>query len=319
MIKITDIAELAGVSPSTVSNVLNGRKNVGEATRQHVLEVCKEHDYIPNESGRALKKGQSRTVLFYFSDFDRNFYLSIIHGISDYVYSKDYDLLICTNRNRDKYMTKTISCGCIMLDLSPSNNMIAKKAQQNYPIVVMDRLLEAPNVQSLLVNNYDPMKEMVETLIQKGCRRFAYLGGLDSLDNRERLQAVQDALKEHNLHIRRTDYYSGDYREKSGYQAAKLLMLTEQLPDVLICANDDMALGAMKAFKKNGIRIPEDISITGFDDTDIASAMGLTTIHIPNYERGYLAAQYLIDNVEGTGDCDPFKISAKIKWRKSTI
>ena len=319
MIKITDIAELAGVSPSTVSNVLNGRKNVGEATRQRVLEICQEHDYIPNESGRALKKGQSRTVLFNFSDFDRNFYLSIIHGISDYVYSKDYDLLICTNKNCEKYMSKNVSCGCIMLDNHASNNMIIKKSKQDYPIIVMDRLMEAPNVKSMLVNNYDPQKELVETLIQKGCRRFAYLGGVDSLDNSERLKAVQDALKEHDLHIQRNDYYSGDYREKSGYQAAKLLLLTEQLPDVLICANDDMALGAMKAFKKNGIRTPEDICITGFDDTDIAIAMGLTTIHIPNYERGYLAAQYLIDNVEGTGDFEPFKISAKIKWRKTTI
>lgn len=319
MVKITDIARLAGVSPSTVSNVLNGRKNVGEATRQRVLKICKEQEYTPNELGRSLKKGQSKTVLFNFSDFDRDFYLSIIHGISDYVYSKDYDLLICTNKNCEKYMSKTISCGCIMLDVQASNDMIVKKAKQDYPIIVMDRMLESENVKSILVNNYDPQKELVETLIQKGCRRFAYLGGLDSLDNRERLKAVQDALQEHGLSIHRNDYFNGDYREKSGYQAAKLIMLKEDLPDVLICANDDMALGAMKAFRKNGIRIPEDISITGFDDTDIASALGLTTIHIPNYERGYLAAQYLIDNVKDNGDFEPFKISAKIKWRKSTI
>lgn len=319
MIGVKDIADRAGVSPSTVSNVLNGRKNVGEETRERILAICKELDYQPNVMGKNLKSGKSRTVLFNFSDFDRQFYLKIIQGISDYVYSKDYDLLICTNRNCDKYMNKALTCGCIMLDGNATDGMIIRKAKEEYPIVVMDRVLEGSYIKSMLVNNYVPQKELVEGLIKKGCRRFAYLGGMDSLDNRERYKAMNDALKENGLQLRRDDYYTGDYREKSGYQAAKLLMLTEHLPDALICANDDMAIGALRAFKEYNIRIPEDISVTGFDDTDMAKAMGITTVQVPNYERGYIAAQYLIECVEGDGNFEPFKISAKVKWRKSSI
>lgn len=319
MIGIKEIAKLAGVSPSTVSNVLNNKKNVSEEMRTRILDLCRENDYEPNISGKSLKGSKSKTVLFNFSDFDRQFYLKIIQGISDYVYSKGYDLLICTNKNCDKYMNKAQSCGCIMLDVNASDNMIIKKAKQDYPIVVLDRIIDAPYIKSMLVNNYAPQKELVEGLIKKGCRRFAYIGGVDTLDNKERFNATCDALKENGLSLRRDDYYVGDFREKSGYQAAKLLMLTEHLPDALICANDDMAMGALKAFRENNVKIPEDISVTGFDDTDTAQILKLTTINVPNYERGYIAAQHLLEAVEGNGNYEPFKISAKVKWRKTSV
>lgn len=319
MIGIKDIAKMAGVSPSTVSNVINNKKNVSKETRELILRLCKENDYEPNISGQSLKGNKSKTVLFNFSDFDRQFYLKIIQGISDYVYSKGYDLLICTNKNCDKYMNKSLSCGCIMLDVNASDGMIIKKASKDYPIVVLDRIIEAPYIKSMLVNNYTPQKELVEGLVKKGCRRFAYIGGVDTLDNKERYNATCDALKENGLSLRRDDYYIGDFREKSGYQAAKLLMLTEHLPDALICANDDMAMGALKAFRENNIKIPEDISVTGFDDTETAQILKLTTVSVPNYERGYIAAQYLLEAVEGNGNFEPFKISAKVKWRKTSI
>lgn len=319
MTTLKEIAAMAGVSPSTVSNVLNGRKNVSNDTRDLILKLCKEHDYEPNITGKSLKSGSSKTILFNFSDFDRQFYLKIIQGISDYIYTKGYDLLICTNMNCDKYMNHSFSCGCIMLDINASDSMIIKKAGDNYPIVVLDRFIEAPYVKSMLVNNYAPQKELVEGLVKKGCRRFAYLGGIDTLDNRERYQATCDALKENGLSLHRDDYYVGDFREKSGYQAARLLMLTEHLPDALICANDDMAMGALKAFKENNIKVPEDISVTGFDDTETAQILKLTTVHVPNYERGYIAAQYLLSAVEGNANFEPFKISAKVKWRKTSV
>lgn len=318
MVKITDIAKAAGVSPSTVSNVLNGRKNVGIKTREQILQLCEKMDYKPNQAGRTLKSGHNKTVLFNFSDFDRQFYLKIIQGISDYVYSEGYDLLICTNRNCDKYMHKSLTCGCIMLDGNSTNAMITKKASEDYPIVVLDRELNVPNVKSMLVNNYAPQKEIMDTLIGRGYKKFAFVGGLDSLDTKERFRAFKDALDEHNLPFGREDYYAGDYREKSGYQAARLILLTEKLPDAVICANDDMAFGVMRAFKENGLKVPEDISVTGFDDSEMARTIGLTTVAIPNYERGYIAAQYLLESIEGNGNYETFKISTKVKWRRTT-
>lgn len=319
MIKLSDIAKAAGVSPSTVSNVLNGKKNVGEYTRQKILALCEEYHYEPNNAGKSLKQGKNKTILFVFSDFDRKFYLKIIQGISDYVYSKGYDLLICTNRNCDKYMNRSSTCGCVMLDVHSSDELIIRKASKDYPIVVLDRSINEAHIKSILVNNYTPEKELVEELIRRGCKRFAFLGGLETLDTAERYHAICDALSERGLSIRREDMYSGDFREKSGGQAARLIMLQEPLPDALICANDDMAIGAIKTFQESGIKVPGDISVTGFDDNDLAKTVGLTTINIPNYERGYIAAQYLIEAIEGDGDFSDFKISAQIKWRKTTV
>lgn len=318
MVGIKDIAKRAGVSPSTVSNALNGRKNVGEDTRERILELCREMNYQPNIIGKTLKTGRNHTIMFNFSDFDREFYLKIIQGISDCVYAKDYDLIICTNKSCEKFMNRTFTSGCIMLDWKCSDDLLIRNASEKYPIVVLDRLLQAPYIKSVVVNNYAPQHELMEGLVAKGYRRFAFLGGINSQDNRERFQAFKDVLDEHQIPFRRENYYDGDYREKSGYQAAKLLMLSENLPDVLVCANDNMAIGAIKAFKENGVRVPDDIGVCGFDDTEMAKMVGLTTVSIPNYERGYLAAQYLIENIEGANNFDTFKIAAKVKWRAST-
>ena len=286
MIGIKDIAKAAGVSPSTVSNVLNDRRNVGEKTRERVLKLCREMNYQPNIIGKSLKTGQNQTIMFQFSDFDRQFYLKIIQGISDYVSAKGYDLIICTNRSCEKFMNKTFTSGCIMLDIRCTDSMLLRKAADRYPIIVLDRLLEMPYIKSVVVNNYAPERELMEELIKLGYRRYAFLGGLDTEDNRERFQAFSDVLRENDIVFRRENYYVGDYREKSGYQAAKLLMLTENLPDVLVCANDNMAIGAMKAFRENGVRVPDDIAVCGFDDTEMAKVMGLSTVSIPKYERG---------------------------------
>lgn len=212
---IKDIAKAAGVSTATVSNALNGRKNVSDSTRERVLRICAEMDYQVNHAGRALKSGESKTILFNFSDFDREFYLKIIHGISDYVYSRQYDLIICTSGSCDRFMSKSFTSGCIMLDKSCNDQLLKRKAQKGYPIVALDRILDEPNVKCLLVNNYPPMRELVQGLVRRGYRDYAFLGGINTLDNRERYQAFTDVLKENGIPFHSESYLTGDYREKA--------------------------------------------------------------------------------------------------------
>lgn len=318
MVGIKDIAKAAGVSISTVSNVLNGKKNVGEETKEKVLQLCKEMEYYPNSIGKALKSGTNNTILFNFSDFDRSFYLRIIKGVSDYVKDNDYDLIICTERSCEKYMRSNLTSGAIILDAKMKNSILSSVANEKYPIITLDRVIDHPYIKSIVVNNYDPMYEMMQQLVDMGYRRFGFIGGPEhTQDNQERYRGFSDVLEKNNIPFLRKNYFSGDYREKSGYSAARIILLEDELPEILICANDNMAIGAMKAFRENGIRVPEDISVTGFDNCDIAEALELTTVAIPNYERGYLAARYLIENIKGHRNVEPFKISAKVKWRKS--
>ena len=206
-----------------------------------------------------------------------------------------------------------------MLDMHCPDELLLEKAAEGYPVIAMDRVLEEPFIKSLVVNNYTPMCELVQTLVDKGYRDYAFLAGLNTDDTRERFQAFTSVLQKNRIPFKREDYLLGDFREKSGYRAAKLLMISEKLPEVLVCANDNMAIGAMRAFREEGIRVPQDIAITGFDDTQLAADIGLTTVAIPNYERGYLAAQYLIALLNGETDYSTFRITATVKWRDSVL
>lgn len=202
-----------------------------------------------------------------------------------------------------------------MLDQKCKNSVLIDKANEGYPIVSLDRIIDVPNIKSVVVNNYNAMSELIQGLIDKGYRDFGYVAGIDTLDNQERYKAVRDVLQKNGIIFRRENYFIGDYSEKSGYQSARLMLLSENVPEVLVCANDNMAIGAIQALKQEGLKIPEDIAVTGFDGTEMAEFMGLTTVDIPDYERGYLAAQFLLQNIAGNQNFDVFKIAAKVHWR----
>lgn len=318
MVKIKEIAKAAGVSVSTVSNVLNGRKNVGEETRKQVLALCKEMNYYPKSAGSKTRDARNKTILFNFSDFDRGFYLRIIKGVSEYVNDNGYDLLICTNKSCEKFMRSNLTAGAIILDEKISNELLDSVADSNYPVVTLDRTTSNPYIKSLVVNNYDSMCELVTETIGRGYKRFGFVGGLEhTADHQERLAGFLDTLKTFYIPFSQRNYFSGDYREKSGQRAAKIYMLSKDMPQIIICANDNMAIGVIKEFRKNGIRVPEDVAVTGFDNCDLAETLGLTSVSIPNYERGYLAAQFLIESMKGNNDCESFKIATKVRWRSS--
>lgn len=318
MVDIKEIAKLSGVSISTVSNVLNGRKNVSASTRERVLKICEEQNYHPNIMGRNLKTGKTNTIVFNFSDFDRNFYLKIIEGISDYLNDSGYDLIICTNKSAENLMRSSFSSGAISLDAKISDEFFIELSKEKFPIVLMDRIIENDFISSVVVDNYPIMSELVQVLVDRGFKQFGYIGGWkDTLDNKERYSGFLDCLQQNNIGFDKKYYFNGDYHENSGYQAITQFLENGSLPEILVCANDDMALGAIQALKERNIKIPEDISITGFDDSNLAELAGLTTITIPRYESGSLAAKRIIEIINEDTMKESYKIKAKIKWRNT--
>jgi LacI family transcriptional regulator len=164
------------------------------------------------------------------------------------------------------------------------------------------------------------MKEMVEKIVAWGYRKFAFIAGPEHTDDtRERFQAFKEVLTRHDIPFRRENFFAGDYREKSGCHAVNILLLAAELPEILVCANDNMALGAINALRKRGCRVPEDVGVTGFDNCERAEAAELTTVGIPNYERGFIAARSLIENISGKNNFEPMKIPAEIIWRRSVL
>jgi len=320
MTSLKDIAKRTGVSLSTVSNVLNGRSNVSQATRERILQCCAELGYVPNAAGSRTKHEKSNTIVFIFSDFDRDFYLKIIEGISDCLNENGYDLMICTNKSSKKFMKRSLVSGTISLDGSLTDETLVSIAKPDFPVVLMDRILDYDrvNATSVIVDNYPVMCEMVQALIDKGFRDFGFLGGMThTLDNKERYAAFIDTLAKNDIPFDQRNYFHGNYRENSGYQAAKLMILSNVFPEVLVCANDNMAIGVMKALEEHGIKVPDDMSVTGFDDSEAAAFAGLTTISIPRYESGYLAAKELLEMIKGGEHKGVYKLNATIKWRRT--
>lgn len=320
MSSLKEIAEMTGVSISTVSNVLNGRKNVSQETRDRILRCCEEQGYVHDAAPKKSKSDKDKRIVFIFSDFDREFYLKIIEGISTCLNENGYDLIICTNKSSDSFLRSSFARGTISLDGSLSDEFFRSVAKPEFPVVLMDRVFDYDNknTKSVVVDNYPVMCQLVQTLVDKGFQRFGFLGGqASSLDNKERFSAFADTLEKNGIAFDQTYYYHGNYREQSGYQAAKLMILSNEYPEVLVCANDNMAIGAMKAFEEHQISVPHDISITGFDDSDAAALAGLTTIKIPRYESGYLAAKELLELIKGNVNRDTVKLGASIVWRQS--
>ncbi len=315
MVGIADIAKKAGVSMSTVSNVLNNRKNVGQKTREKVLKIAEELSYTHKVQSTETKR---KTIIVNFSDFDTLFYLDILHGINDYASKYGYHLLVCTANDLIHYADNEAICGVIVIDSHTDDSTIISIANKKIPVITLDRELPHQMVKSIIVSNYEGERQLIEKLIANGYERFAFLKGHETADTKERYRAFRDVLKENDIPFSRNDLYEGDWHEKSGAQAARLIMLQEKMPQVLVCANDMMAIGAIRKFQDNGIRIPEDIAVCGFDDIIISRYLGLTTVNVPDYERGFLASQALLNILDGIGDYETSHIGARVKWRTST-
>lgn len=314
MVGIAEIAKKAGVSMSTVSNVLNNRKNVGQKTREKILKIADEMGYVHRTQNVESKR---KTIIVNFSDFDTLFYLDILRGINDYASKRDYHILVCTANDLIHYADNDSICGVIIIDSHTDDSTIISVANKNIPVITLDRELPHQMVKSILVSNYEGERQLMEKLIEKGYEKFAYLKGTDTEDSKERYRAFRDVLKENNIPFSRNDLYEGDWHEKSGAQAARLIMLQERMPQILVCANDMMAIGAINKFHDNGIRVPEDIAVCGFDDIIISRYLGLTTVNVPDYERGFLSSQALINIIDGIGDYETSHIGARVRWRTS--
>lgn len=317
MAGIKEIAEKAGVSITTVSNVLNKKKNVGARTREKVLAIAQELGY--NHKEQSGIDGKRRTIIVSFSDFDTLFYLDILHGISDYVSRQGYHILICNGDDLAHYSDPDEVCGCIILSSQILDSQVIAVADKGMPVITLDRELKHPMIKPMIVSNYEGERQLMQKLVDVGFKSFAYLSGQDTADNKERYTALRDVLRENDISFHRNDFYEGDWREKSGTQAARLIMLRDRMPEVLVCANDMMAIGAIRHFQENGIRVPEDISVCGFDDIIISRYLGLTTVSVPDYERGFLAGQALLNILDGTGDFDTYRIGARVKWRRTVV
>ncbi|MFN3135343.1 MAG: LacI family DNA-binding transcriptional regulator [Candidatus Kryptonium sp.] len=304
MATIKDVAKKAGVSISTVSYVLNNKGKVSEATRERVLQIAQELNYIPNTFAKGLKKKQYELVALIVHEIKGPFYDSIVRGIQDVLHSFGYNLLIfCTLENRrediNKFLRTGIVNGFLVLTPAVKTDDILKWAHQ-FKIVTLDRIVNDNRIKSVRINNEKGAYEVVKYLNNLGHKKIGFMkGSKDSLDARERFRGFSHAMHDLKLEIDQSLIFEGDFTEESGYKIMKNFIKKNKkknFPTALFCANDEMAIGALKALKEENIDVPNDISLIGFDDIELSSYVSpaLTTVRRPMYQLGSIAAHMLL-------------------------
>ncbi len=319
MITIKDVAKHANVSITSASYALNGTGSISAATRKRILEVAEELNYHPNAFARNLKNRKTHTIGVFISRFSGSFYEDILDGIHESVLQTSYDLIICPESRRiSKILTHRQVDGAIVFDSKIKDDIILKLASENFPIVVLDRSFDVEYIFPLLIDNQKGTVEAFHHLYDQGARRMYFISGaLDSFDNTERMKAFLEEGAKNNLSI--LTYY-GNFTEESGYDAGKMIIGSRPLPDAVFCANDQMAIGFLKAMKENDLVAPDDIAVVGFDDIQIARYMhpSLSTIGASRNLWGTLAATQLIDFLENSIPFQSHRIHTELITRESS-
>ncbi len=317
---LRDVAKRAGVSVTTASYAINATGTISDETRRRVLQAAEELNYHPNAFARHLKTRRSRTIGVFITRFAGAFYEEILEGIHEVILETDHELIVCPEtRVERRIFTHRQVDGAIVFDVSITNDQVCKLAGPTFPIVVMDRYLESEHVFPLLLNNRQGVVQAFAHLYQQGLRRLAYVAGApDSFDNGERTEAFLTEAARHGLPVR---VYPGNFTERSGYEAAQAIIASGDLPEAVFCANDQMAIGFIKAMHEHGLEAPRDIAVIGFDDILIARYMqpALSTISAPRREWGGTAARWLMSYLEQREQVPPQRIPTTFVPRASSL
>lgn len=319
MITIKDVANQAKVSITTASYALNGIGTISAATRQRVLQAAEDLNYHPNAFARNLKKRKTHILGVFITRFSGSFYEDILEGIHDAVLKTDYELIVCPeSRSKRNILGQRQVDGAIVFDVKVKNETIIKLASKGYPIVVLDRRLDTDYVFPLLLDNQSGVRQVFNHLYDQGKRRISFVAGaMDSLDNAERMQAFLQEGCKHELTI---PVYQGNFTEESGYAIAQQIIASRDLPEAVFCANDQMAVGFLRAMSEHRLDAPRDIAVVGFDDVLISryTRPSLSTVGASRLLWGSLAANWLIDFLDNGTPFPDYRIPVNLVPRESS-
>ena len=307
MITIKDVAQKAGVSPSTVSRALSGKIPVEEKTREKVLAAVKELNYQPNALAKGLKEGRTGTIGLIVPNICNPVFPSVSRGVEDVARESGYTVVLC-NTDEDvniekeyiRKLQKKWVDGIILATSGRQSGHIRELKESGLPVVLLIRKLE-DKVDAVVIDNNKAACQAVSYLVRTGHRRIAMVNGDQRLTlYRERFQGYLRALKESDL-----DFEPSLVLEipdhGTCYAAMSEFLKTRPVPDAAFVASDPMAVQVMKAVKDAGYRIPGDISVIGFDNLEFSPYLDppLTTVNQPLYRMGAAAADRIISLIEG--------------------
>jgi len=305
---LLDVARAAGVSASTVSRILNGTAKVADAKRLKVLEAIKALNFTPNHMAQNLKSGNSMTIGIVVQDISSPFFDEALRGVDDGLKGTGYTSVIVSGHwnaeeeeDRIRLLLARKVDGIILLSGRISDETVLRFSSRR-PIVSTGRSMQTKSAIGFKIDNEYGAWMAVNHLIGLGHRRIAFVSGpVDHSDAEDRLKGYERALTEANIAIDRKLIAEGNFHEACGLNAVNHLFEMRQQFTAIFAANDLSAYGVRLGLYRKGIRVPEDISLVGFDDLpgSAYTAPPLTTIRQPMYDMGRIATHALLTIIDG--------------------
>jgi len=305
-VTIQDVAKTAGVSVSTVSRVLNGKVDVASDTQDRILSVIDDLGYTTNLAARSMRSQKKNLVGLVMPDIAYPFAIEVMKGVNQAIAESEFDLLVYTTGDvrksgrafhEQKYvslLTNSISDGVVIV--AP----VAGEFNIDAPIVSIDPLASNPSYPAVHATNYQGATDAMEYLLGLGHRRIGYISGRAELESsNRRLKGYYDALKKADIPADEELVASGDYTTETGVTGTQKLLGLARPPSAIFASNDQMAMGVYQVAEEMGLRIPDDLSVVGFDNITESKYMGLTTVDQFILEMGYVATQMLIKLING--------------------
>ncbi|MCY6371038.1 LacI family DNA-binding transcriptional regulator [Clostridium ganghwense] len=308
-VTISDIAKTAGVSPATVSRVLNNSGYVKQETREKILKIIKELNYTPSAIARSLSTNKTNTIGVIVPDINNPFFGEVIKGISEIADKHDLNIILC---DTDESMQKELKAlkllkeqriqGIIITPTSVEDDFnseyLSTLENLGIPIVLVDGHVKYSTFSGVFVDNIKGAYEGTEALIKAGHRKVAIITGrMNSKPAKDRLIGYKKALAMNNIPIDERYIFYGDYRQESGYKFTKEMVMMEDGPTAIFVCSNLMTLGCIKALHEDDLKIPEDMAIIGFDRIEILTiaGMNISFINGPTREMGSIGMKLLID------------------------
>ncbi|BCB77996.1 LacI family DNA-binding transcriptional regulator [Phytohabitans flavus] len=326
--RIADVAEIAGVSRTTVSHALSGRRPVSDEARAKVLAAVKELNYRANQLAVGLRKARTQTIAFVMPDITNPFYPMVARGVQDAIRDAGYQVVVCsTDGDADReaaFISDMVGRAVdgLIVDLFRTPGEYVQSLVGGHTPVVILGPLKAPIGDRVHGDDKVSVAEATRHLLRRGRTRIAFVGGLPGVGPADsRLSGYEDALLGAGLPIVPELVIRCDYTRQGGRAAVAAALDAGLDFDAIVCANDLGAIGAIDALRAAGRAVPDDVAVTGFDDIDAAALVHpqLTTIDNRAYEKGTVCGRLLLQRITGelTGPFRDIVVPGALNVRES--
>ncbi len=325
---LQDVARMAGVSTATVSRCFNNPERVVEATRKKILLIVDELGYTPHFGGRVLASNRSNTVGAIIPTMDNAIFARGLQAFQETLAENKVTLLVASSGydpERELQQIRTLisqgADGLLLIGHARLDSTYAFLKQRKIPYVVTWNYRADAACFNVGFNNRKAATRLAQAVIEYGHRYLGMITGYTELNDRalDRVDGVRDAMEDSGIPGDQLTIIPTTYSLANGGEAFVQLMAQTPRPTAIICGNDVLATGAIARATEMGIRIPNDISITGFDDIDLAEVIQpkLTTVHVPHRRMGETAASLLLEIINDRTDCRSIELDTKLVIRES--